>query len=136
LSKARARALEPWGERLAGLNDAVRDAAAAIQRHTAENFDALMAELDDLARAAAKDVDDALGEVHAAFLRREHVAAHVYSLLAAVGGRSAPNAVAMSRVEKIANACAAVLDNGGEAVPRMTRDPRVPQAGPIAEVGA
>jgi hypothetical protein len=39
-------------------------------------------------------------------------------------------------VEKLAAVAEAVLDAGGEAAPTLTRDPRVPRLGAIAEVGS
>jgi hypothetical protein len=74
LAKAKGIAVQPWGERQAGLNDAVRDAAAAIQRHAGQHFDALAAELDDEARRSAERVNVALRALTNAYAEREHVA--------------------------------------------------------------
>jgi hypothetical protein len=136
LTKARGRALEPWGERIAGTRDAARGAEQELQRHCAERFDALMAELDDEARAVAERVDAALREVGAAYLAREQVSGRVHALVAAAVGSSKPNAVAMSRVEKLARLAEAVVMAGGERPLSLVRDPRVPPADTIAEVGA
>jgi hypothetical protein len=114
----------------------VRDAAHDVQVFAGQHFDALMAELDDRAQASAEAVDDALGAVADAYRQREMRANHVHRLVAVVAGRSRPDAVPPSRVERIANACHAVIDAGGETVPRLRRDPRQPTTGAVAEVSA
>jgi hypothetical protein len=119
-----------------GTRNAVREADHAVRRYAAEHFDALVAEVDDRARAAAKRVDRALIEVGAAYAERQKVEAHLGNLVAAAMGSSRPGLVAYARVEKIVRAAEAVLMAGGERRLALTRDPRAPRAGAIAEVAA
>jgi hypothetical protein len=136
LIKARVRAAEPWGERIAGTRNAAREADQAVRRHAAEHFDALVIEVDDRASAAAERVDRALAEIGAAYAERQKVDAHLGALVAAAIGQSSPGLITYSKVDRIVRAAEAVLMAGGERRPALTRDPRTPRAGPIAEVGA
>ena len=128
LNKARERAHEAWGEKIAGVNQAIRDARNDVQRFAAEAFDALAAELGDEAEAVTARVNAALAEVVNAYHAREHVAARTHALVAAARGRSDPNLVPYSRVDRLAQLSEALAMDGGERAPVLRRAPTRPES--------
>jgi hypothetical protein len=125
LGKARARAGEPWAERRAGGQEAVRDHARQVTIFVGQNFAALYDELAADAEAAAARVDNACNELLAAYHERMIVDGRVTTLSAMI---RAPQlgGVARTHAEAVAAAASALLQAGGERAPLLYNDPRQP----------
>lgn len=126
LSGARARAGEPWPERIRGLRSAMRDSDASVASFIGQHWAELAAELEADALEAAERVDRAMEEIINAYGARERISAHGTALLAAVEVPR-PNAIPPSRVEGVIRAAEAVMMEGGETPP-IARRRDVPQA--------
>jgi hypothetical protein len=133
VAASKAKAAEPWNERVAGLRAAQRDHDNAIHGFATDHWDDLAGELADEANAAATRIDEALRELDRAYIAREDVARRQDALIAGVIGRSKQGLVATSKVEALVRDGAAILMDGGERAPVMTRDPRVPLAGQVTQ---
>jgi hypothetical protein len=133
LAEARAKAAEPWGERIAGAQAALRDATARLQQASAQHLDELVEGLEQDGEAAASKVNEAAAALVAAHQERERVASEISMLCATAGARVRPGDVAYSRAEELARAAAALLDAGGEVPPALRRDPRQPVHGILTD---
>jgi hypothetical protein len=137
LDESRARAQEPWNERIRGAQQGAVDARAALQRHTAANLDALVDVLAAQGERAAVEVDKAAERFVEAVNRREAIAAQITGLISEAGLRVRPGSVSASRAEAAARAAAELVTAGGEQPPRIVRDPRLPREGVLpAALGA
>lgn len=123
LAKARAAAAEPWAERRAGGQQAVRDHEQQVRIFVGQHFAALY---DDLAEAAATRVDHACNELLAAYHERQVIDGRVTTLAAMVRAPQLGD-VARTRAEAVAAAASALLMAGGEQAPLLRNDPRQPQ---------
>ena len=121
LADARARAAEPWTERIAGARQGVRDADIEVQRFVAENLAELVEVLEAEGRIAADELNAAAEAVVVAFQRREAVAARISSLASMVS-RVSPGDVTFPRAEALERAAQALLQRGGEEPPLLRRD--------------
>lgn len=131
LSRARARAAEPWAERAAGANAAVADVDQAIARLVTQRFDDLADGLRAQGDEAAQAVDDAAGALIAAYERREAIASRMNALSSMIRP-TRPGDVSASRADALAREAGRLLDGGGERPPDM-RDPRQPRHSAAAE---
>jgi hypothetical protein len=133
LAAGRAKQAEPWAERRAGLEAALRDAERAIQIFTGENFDALYAEVASDAEAAAEAVDRAANAFLGAFYERMAAERKVTALVSVVRPMR-PGDIDATRAEQAVREVSRLLDSGGEAAPLLRHDPRAPRhGGPIPE---
>jgi hypothetical protein len=118
LSAARAKASEPWPQRLDGTRAALRAADGVVQEFARRRYPELAAEIAADAREAARAVDDAMREVlHA---RGEHTAVgeRAARLIVVAGARDKYGTVGRSTTDEVVAAIDRVmLQHGGEAVP-------------------
>lgn len=89
LSVAKAKADQPWPERVEGAKAAVRDADQAKRAHIAANLAELVEALEQDGEAAAQRVDAAAASLVSAYLEREQIAQSLGALLS-MGLASAP----------------------------------------------
>jgi hypothetical protein len=125
LAKARSRHAEPWAERRAGVQAAVRDHERQVVIFVGQHFSEVYGELAEDAEAAATRVDNACHELIAAFHERMLIEGRVTTLAAMV---RAPElgGVARTHAEAVAAAASALLQSGGEQAPLLRDDPRQP----------
>jgi hypothetical protein len=134
LAEAKARMAEPWAERRAGVEAAIRDSDHGLRRHVADNLDALIGELAEDATAAAGEVDAACRDLVTAYQHRQAVDGQTAALLALV--RSArPGDVERTRAEQVVNQATRLLQQGGEMPPLVRVDPRAPRPGEVVDDG-
>lgn len=126
LAKARAAAAEPWAERRAGGQQAVRDHEQQVRIFVGQHFAALYDDLAEDAEAAATRVDHACNELLAAYHERQVIDGRVTTLAAMVRAPQLGD-VARTRAEAVAAAASALLMAGGEQAPLLRNDPRQPQ---------
>jgi hypothetical protein len=131
LGKARARAAEPWDERVAGAQTALADFDRNIGTFVRENYGDLQSGLRAEGEDAAQAVDQAATDLVAAFRRREDVLGRMIALASVVGGSPRPSDWTYSRAERLAGEADRLLTAGGETVP-VVRDPRQPRHGAAA----
>jgi hypothetical protein len=132
LADARSKASEPWPERLAGTRQAEHDAEQAVREYVAEHLAELVAEEQADGGAAAERINAGIVEVLAGYAEWEASAGRISSMASTVG-RIHPGDVTRSRCEAVAQEARKLLDAGGEQVPRLERDPRLPRHGNAAE---
>lgn len=126
LAKAKAAAAEPWAERRAGRQAAVRDHEQQMRIFVGQNFAALYDELAEDAEAAATHVNNACNELLAAYHERQVIDGRVTNLAAMVRQPQLGD-VARTHAEAVAAAASALLQAGGEQAPLLRNDPRQPQ---------
>jgi hypothetical protein len=85
LAEAKARAAEPWQERVEGARHALRDVDAEQQRFAGEHLTELVETLEADGRIAATDLNAHAQGVLEAFQRRERIAAEISALASTVG---------------------------------------------------
>jgi chromosome segregation ATPase len=119
LAKARARHGEPWAERRAGVEAAIRDADRELRVFVREHLPELAAELSEDAEAAAEAVNRACRALSDAYLRRMEVERQVMALAGTAGISMNPGDVARTKAEAAVAAADALLRAGGEAAPVM-----------------
>jgi hypothetical protein len=129
LAKAKAAAAEPWPERHAGAQQAVRGLEREVARFVSAHFAELYGELAEDAESAASRVDRACSELIAAYHERQLVEGRVIGLAAMVG-HAQPGDVARTRAEAAAGAASSLLSSGGERAPLLADDPRPPREKP------
>jgi len=127
LTRARVRHGEPWAERLAGVQAAIRDADREMRVFVSEHLDALAAELAEDAEAAAETVNRACHSLGLAYSERMRVEQQTLAL-AAIVGITSPGAVARTKAEAAVAAANTLLQGGGEAAPILVVRPRGEQA--------
>jgi hypothetical protein len=132
LAKAKAAAAEPWAERRAGGQQAVRDHNQQVVRFVGEHFATLYGELAEDAEAAATRVDHACNELIAAYHERQLVEGRVTTLTAMIR-QPRPGDVERTRAEAVAAAASALLQAGGEQAPLLRDDPTTPRPGELAD---
>lgn len=121
LADARAKADQPWPERIEGANSATRDADRALRDHAAAHLGELVAALEVEGEAAAVAVDQAAAALVAAYQRREALAQDLGQLITLVR-RSSPGDVSYSRADEAGRAAAELLAAGGEEPVTLDRD--------------
>jgi hypothetical protein len=121
LATAKARAAEPWAERVEGAKAAVRDADSAIREHVATHLPALVADEEAAGREVAAKINELALALVAAFSEREQIESSLGQLLVRAAGRVSPGDVTYSRAADVAVACRALLDSGGEAAVMVNR---------------
>jgi hypothetical protein len=131
LAAAKARAAEPWAERVEGSRAAVRDADRAVSAFVNEHFSELLEAKEADGRIAAEKEDVAAAAQLAAYRQREAVAAEIASLASLVS-TTAPGDVTYSKADELARAAVALIEGGGEEPPRLRRD-REPWATLLAQ---
>jgi hypothetical protein len=119
LTAAKAKAAEPWLERIRGAQAAERDARATVARVAGERFDDLRAGLEERGVAVAQSFDDAVRRVVELHGERERVASELSWLVSTVEGRLRPGDIAYSKGEALAHEAAQFLTSGGETPPRV-----------------
>jgi hypothetical protein len=130
LAKARSRHGQPWAERLAGIQAALRRHDDATSRYIGANLDELIDELDAEAERVAEAVNEAANVLVAAYHGREAHSERATALCAlAGGGRVRPGDVARSRAEAVARAATKLLEGGGEPPPVVVHRPGQPRHG-------
>lgn len=132
LAEAKARAAEPWAERVEGARQRARDAHTEVQRFVAERLDELVENLEADGRIAAQALTDAAEAMLAAYAERERVAREIAETCP-LTARVAPGDVSRSKAEPLARAAADLIQGGGEEPPRLLRDPRQPRHGLVPE---
>jgi hypothetical protein len=125
LAKARARAAQPWAERVAGARRAVADADAAIQRYEVANLRGLNDGLAELGEHAARDINRAAADLVGAYERWQNISGRMSGLASAIRP-TRPGDASFSRAERAAAEAARLLDMGGEVAPRHA-DPTKPR---------
>ena len=129
LAAARARAGEPWAERIAGAREAARQADDAAKRHATTHYEELAQELRAEAEAAAARVDAAMADVLAARSEHTAVSARASALVVGAGGRNSYGMVPASRIDGVAREIDSVmLQHGGERAPAPPDSIRPPYA--------
>jgi hypothetical protein len=123
LAAAKARADEPWKERVDGGKRAVRDRAAEIRTFVAGHFPELVADIEEEGQQAAETVNTAAAALIAAHLERERIAAQLGQLLTQVQPPSVGDvSYTAPAAEQAARAAAALVAAGGEVPVRLRRD--------------
>lgn len=126
LAQAKAKAAEPWLERIEGTRASVPDADRATREFIAAHLDDLLADLHADGQAVAERVNAAAAELVAAFTRRERIAAEI-SQLASQVARVDPGDVSFSKAEALSREAARFVQLGGETPPELQRDRWQPQ---------
>jgi hypothetical protein len=132
LVAARAKAAEPWAERIAGARTRIGDRHAEVQAFVAEHLDELVADRERQGEAAAARLTAAAESVLTAYADRERAASEIAGLAAMVG-RTHSTDITRSRAEALARAAGDLVDAGGEVAPKLVRDPREPRSGLVPE---
>jgi hypothetical protein len=126
LVKARIAAHEPWAERRAGVQAAIRDQEHAILQFVAENLDELVAEIEEDGQDAAQALNRACRAVEDAYLQRMACEQRLTSVVGMVR-IPRPGEIAFTRAEEVRRAAVALLMAGGEQPPTLKVDPREPR---------
>ena len=113
LAAAKAKAGEPWSERIEGARQSVRDLDQRLRQYVAQNLPELLAAKEADGDAAAERVNQLAAEFYEAWLARERIAAEIGGLISRVSAPG-PSDVSHSAADQAAAACRALLDNGGE----------------------
>ena len=124
LAAAKAKAAEPWAERVEGARAAARDVERQVRTFVGANLDELVRALEADGQAAADQVNAAASALVSAHAEWEAVAAQIGKVIATVA-RPAPGDVSFSRADEVARAAAGLVAAGGENGPVLdrTRDP-------------
>jgi hypothetical protein len=120
LAGAKAKADQPWSERIAGAQAATRDADRLLRDHVAANLGELVTALESEGEAAAHAVDEAAANLVTAQLERDRIAAAIGQLITMVS-RPGPADVSRSRADQLARDAATLAAGGGEDPPRVDR---------------
>jgi len=126
LTQARLRHAEPWAERAAGVQAAIREAEQGKRAFVTEHLDELLGELVEDANAAAEDVNHAAQRLLDAYQQRQAVEQRVTALCGLVRPVTAPGAIRATRAEALAREAQRLLGEGGEVAPLPHVDPREP----------
>jgi hypothetical protein len=126
LAKAKATAAEPWAERRAGGQQAVRDFEQEVTRFVGQHLGELAAELHEDAEAAAERVDNACHALIAAYHERMLIEGRVIGISAMVRAPQLGD-VARTKAEAVVSEANALLQAGGEQAPLLRNDPRQAQ---------
>ncbi len=130
LAEARAKAAEPWAERIAGARTRIGDHQAELQRFVGEHLQELVADREAEGEAGAARLTEAAERVLTAHREREQIAGEIAQLCSMVG-RVHSTDITHSRGEALARAAGDLVDGGGEVAPKLVRDPRTPVHGSI-----
>jgi chromosome segregation ATPase len=114
LAEAEQAAAQPWRERIAGAEQAVRDARSAVRQHAAQHLDELVDELEQAGAEAAEFVDAAAESFVAAVERCEAVERDLIATVALTGRAMTPADVSRLRSGEAAQAVRQFLAQGGE----------------------
>jgi hypothetical protein len=114
LARAEEAAGQPWRERIAGAEHAVRDARSAVRLHAAQHLDELVDELEQAGAEAAELVDAAAESFVAAVERCEAAERDLIATVALTGRAMTPNDVNRLRSGEAAQAVRQFLAQGGE----------------------
>lgn len=121
LAAAKATADQPWLERIAGSQSAVRDADQAVRAHVTAHLAELVDGLEADGQAAAERVNEAAAALVAGWLEREQIASSISQLVTKVAP-VVPGDVSWSKGEEAFRAATALLNADGEEGPKLTRD--------------
>jgi chromosome segregation ATPase len=135
LADAKAKAAEPWAERIAGAQQRVRDQQHEMQLFVGANLSELVATLEEEGRVVAATINAACEQLLKSFAERERIAGEISQLVSLIA-RVQPGDVSYSKSEQLAKLAADLLAGGGEPPPTLRRDPRQPRHGPPAETAA
>jgi hypothetical protein len=136
LAVARGKAAEPWDERVKGARLRVADAQHAVQAFAADSFDELAEALEEVGAAFAAELNAHADGVVRAYRDWQRVSTEIGQLASLAGGRARPGDVSRTQPasDQMFVAAETLLRDGGEAGPRLRRDPREPVLGaPAAE---
>jgi hypothetical protein len=132
LLQARTAGAAPWGERIAGAQEAARQAEQEVRAFIGRRLSELVEALEADGRTAAADLTAHAEGVIAAYERRETIAREI-SALASMVAPVRPGDVTRTASEQLAAACNALILGGGENPPRLAHDPRQPRYGQVPE---
>jgi small-conductance mechanosensitive channel len=127
LAAAKAKTEEPWTERVAGVEAAVREQDGALRRYVADNLGPLFTELAEEAEAAASAVDAACRDLVSAYMRRMDVEAQTTALSALVR-IPRPGDISRTHAEQVVMEANRLLESGGEQPPLLRVELRVQDA--------
>jgi chromosome segregation ATPase len=128
LAEAKAKASEPWAERIEGARQAVRDADRKLQEFQGEHLSELVEALEADGKIATAELDAAAEALVQAFGKREEIARQIGAVASQVG-RTHPGDVTFTTAQAVAEAARELLQRGGETPPTLRRDPRQPRLG-------
>jgi hypothetical protein len=111
---------EVWAAKVDGARHAVRDCDQAIRAHITANLDELVVKKEAAGEAVAERINTAAAEVVAGFHEWQALASSLGGLIGQVA-RPGPNDVSRSRADAAAQACQALLGQGGEQAPQLDR---------------
>jgi hypothetical protein len=126
LTRASAAVDQPWQERRAGAEAALRGKDTEATLFVRDHLDELLAEVAEDAEVAAEAVDTACQRVLDAYAERMAVEGRMFSLISVCWSPGATD-VARTRAEAAAAAASALLMAGGERPPLLVNDPRPPE---------
>lgn len=126
LAEAKSTATEPWPERVTGARHALDDAVKAVRAYEAEHLDMLLSDLADEGRRACDAIDGGARMVLDGYALRADVEQRTFALINTVRPARSGD-VERTRAEQLAGEARKLLDNGGEASPRVLHDPRQPR---------
>jgi hypothetical protein len=135
LTTARARADEPWAERVAGARARVRDIDKELRAHVEANLLEVIAPHEADAAAAVTDMLSHAEGIVTAYRQREDAARRIGGLLALVTRVSPGDVGPLSRADQLVQEANRLLATG-EPSPRLQRDPRFPfqEQAPVGDV--
>jgi hypothetical protein len=120
LADAKARAAQPFAERIEGAKAAVRDTDQAIRAHIGGNLVELVEAKEADGARVAERINELAGALIEAWLERERIASDISALATKVAPIS-PGDVSWSRAEDAFRACTALLNADGEEGPTLSR---------------
>ena len=121
LASAKAKAAEPWAERIAGAKAAARDVEQRYRGFVGGNLGELVQALEADGQVAAARVNGAASELIAAHSEWERIATQMGSLIALVA-LPTPGDVSYPRSVEAARAALALANQGGEEGPQLDRN--------------
>jgi hypothetical protein len=124
LGTAKAKAAEPWSERIAGAQAASRDVERRLRQFTADNLGELVTAIEVDGELAAQRLNAAAADLLAAAAEWRSAEARIGQTIALVH-RPTPHDVSRSRSEEVVRAVAALVAAGGEEGAKLdrSRDP-------------
>ena len=120
LSVTKAKAAEPWPERVEGAKSAVRDADQAVRAHIAANLPELVEAKEADGRRVAEQFNESLGALIALRLEWERIASDISGVATKVAPLT-PGDVSWSKAEEVFRAATALVNAGGEEGATLTR---------------
>jgi hypothetical protein len=121
LGTAKAKAAEPWTERLDGARAAARDADRQLREFTAANLGELVAMLEKEGQQTADRINAAASELIAAWSEWEAIATRIGATITLVTPPG-PYDVSRSTAEQTARAAMVLINDGGANGPTLDRN--------------